>query len=421
MQDYTISLLRAYPKLNIFLKIHQKSGNLHPLTSRFFLALGDLYDEMAFVCFDDTQSYIHNILSSNSNIDEINKISQNKHKKFYLVGQFNCALESNLIYKAYVALQSYAKKEGKNTQSKQQSLVIIVNKKIPVGSGLGGGSANAAITLLVLNQICGFFYNSSILLQLAKELGSDVPFFLIVYSQGYDNISPFFQQQISINEYEYRKKIQNLVEEYNINSFFRQFHSADCLQLKNETKDNKNKLAFLSANVSGTGEIIEPFYEDIVHFRIHCNNIACDTREVYREFDKLQTNTQKSIGYRTCIDSREEEKMQSSRNEQYITKEINRLESKNVDSHTPISSQNIMTSNYDTIKEICLSLDSQDILEKYSIEELNDLYLPACNLYHGLQHIQTTLAKQYNKVFFSGSGSSFFSILSCARTNNESK
>ena len=55
---------------------------------------------------------------------------------------------------------------------------IQVQKKIPAGAGLGGGSSNAAITLLVLNKLWNLHLNDSELLELANRLGADVPYFL---------------------------------------------------------------------------------------------------------------------------------------------------------------------------------------------------------------------------------------------------
>ena len=52
-------------------------------------------------------------------------------------------------------------------------------KRIPVGAGLGGGSSNAAITLLALNQMWDCGLTRATLTQLAARLGSDVPFFLL--------------------------------------------------------------------------------------------------------------------------------------------------------------------------------------------------------------------------------------------------
>lgn len=55
---------------------------------------------------------------------------------------------------------------------------IHVQKNIPVGAGLGGGSSNAAVTLFVLNKLWNLRLSDSELLDTAKRLGADVPYFL---------------------------------------------------------------------------------------------------------------------------------------------------------------------------------------------------------------------------------------------------
>lgn len=55
---------------------------------------------------------------------------------------------------------------------------IDIKKNIPVAAGLGGGSSDAAGTLLALNKLCGFLLSASQLAELAKKIGADVPFFL---------------------------------------------------------------------------------------------------------------------------------------------------------------------------------------------------------------------------------------------------
>ncbi len=55
---------------------------------------------------------------------------------------------------------------------------IHLKKKIPVGAGLGGGSSNAALTLLGLNRLLGLGLTREYLQQLAAQLGADVPFFV---------------------------------------------------------------------------------------------------------------------------------------------------------------------------------------------------------------------------------------------------
>ena len=56
---------------------------------------------------------------------------------------------------------------------------IVLEKKIPHGAGLGGGSSDAASTLLGLNEMFAAGLKDDELLTLAAQLGSDVPFFLV--------------------------------------------------------------------------------------------------------------------------------------------------------------------------------------------------------------------------------------------------
>lgn len=55
---------------------------------------------------------------------------------------------------------------------------IFLNKNIPIGAGLAGGSSNAAATLIGLNKLWGLDLDQTNLKKFASELGSDVPFFL---------------------------------------------------------------------------------------------------------------------------------------------------------------------------------------------------------------------------------------------------
>jgi 4-diphosphocytidyl-2-C-methyl-D-erythritol kinase len=75
--------------------------------------------------------------------------------------------ETNLIVRAARAL------------SDQRGVHIQLLKKIPAKGGLGGGSSNAAITLLALNKLWRLGRGERDLSQIGSGLGADVPFFLI--------------------------------------------------------------------------------------------------------------------------------------------------------------------------------------------------------------------------------------------------
>lgn len=53
-----------------------------------------------------------------------------------------------------------------------------LDKRIPMGAGLGGGSGNAAVALRGMNQLSGEPFTSDVLCEMAAELGSDCPFFI---------------------------------------------------------------------------------------------------------------------------------------------------------------------------------------------------------------------------------------------------
>jgi 4-diphosphocytidyl-2-C-methyl-D-erythritol kinase len=76
----------------------------------------------------------------------------------------------NLIFRAALLL-----KEQFNVA---KGIEILVAKNIPPGKGLGGGSSNAAVTLHVLNKSWGLRLGKKALMNLGKQLGADVPFFL---------------------------------------------------------------------------------------------------------------------------------------------------------------------------------------------------------------------------------------------------
>lgn len=165
---------------------------------------------------------------------------------------------------------------------------VKVEKNIPEFAGLGGGSSNAATFLIMANEYCNLNLTKDELRDIGLKVGADVPFFI----------------------YEYN-----------------------------------------SANVTGIGEIVDKFDEEILDIETVTPKIMCDTGEIFTIF----------------------------RNKYY--KEVSKDEARNL-----------------------LDMKSIDILKKYKIKDANDLYEPAITAKPALE--------EYSKDnwFFSGSGSSFFKV-----------
>ncbi len=78
--------------------------------------------------------------------------------------------KSNLVTKAFdIMLCRYDTVTG---------LDVYLDKVIPIGAGLGGGSSNAAVTLIAINKIFNLKLSNDTLKKIAIEIGSDVPFFI---------------------------------------------------------------------------------------------------------------------------------------------------------------------------------------------------------------------------------------------------
>lgn len=179
-------------------------------------------------------------------------------------------------------------KDYKGVKEYFSTYSVKVEKNIPEFAGLGGGSSNAATFLIMVNEVCNLNLSKDELCDIAVKIGADVPFF---------------------------------VYEYN------------------------------SANVSGIGEIVEEFKEDVLDIETVTPKIMCNTGEIFTLFRK---NYYKQVS----------------------VEEARKL----------------------------LSMKSLDIISEYDIKKANDLYEPALEA-------KKELANYANKNwYFSGSGSSFFRI-----------
>tara|TARA_B100001079_G_scaffold138627_2_gene118829 strand:- start:1796 stop:2569 length:774 start_codon:yes stop_codon:yes gene_type:complete len=87
--------------------------------------------------------------------------------------------ETNLCIRAWNAI--------KQIDKDIQDVRIELDKQIPVGAGLGGGSSNAAAVLTGINEFLGLGYSNGDMERMAVKLGADVPFFIkggVQYAEG---------------------------------------------------------------------------------------------------------------------------------------------------------------------------------------------------------------------------------------------
>lgn len=99
---------------------------------------------------------------------EATKESYDSYEIAGLAGEL--PIERNLIYKAVQLLRVH--------HPEIPPLRLKLEKQIPTEAGLGGGSADAAYTLLAINDLCLLGLSTAELETLAGELGSDCPFFI---------------------------------------------------------------------------------------------------------------------------------------------------------------------------------------------------------------------------------------------------
>ena len=136
--------IRVPAKLNLFLHVTgQRSDGYHNLQSIFVPI--DWYDDLQVTLLDDGQ---------------IERVG----------GLEGVAYADDLVIRAALALKPYAPTNA--------GARIELRKHIPSGAGMGGGSANAAYTLLALRQLWAVKISDETFHSIALSLGADVPFFL---------------------------------------------------------------------------------------------------------------------------------------------------------------------------------------------------------------------------------------------------
>ena len=156
-------------KINLFLHITGKRADgYHDLQTVFRLL--------------DWGDYLHFSVTNDAVVDTDNgKSDANKlcHQLLTLAGAeaITASIEDNLIFKATHALLSAAM-QSNHLPKQLVQVSVTVDKHLPMGAGLGGGSSNAATTMLALNEIWQLNLSSDALIKIGATVGADVPIFI---------------------------------------------------------------------------------------------------------------------------------------------------------------------------------------------------------------------------------------------------
>ena len=191
----------------------------------------------------------------------------------------------NLAWKAAEAFFEYTSIKG--------GCKIFINKKIPDGAGLGGGSSNAATVLIALNDIYNTKLTDCELINIAVKIGADVPFFILkgtclaegigekltrienntnpfilIYKPSFSISTKWAYENLKINSkpvYDINKITENLKNKnYNFSDIFNYLEDVSITEYS-EIYDIKNKMKRLGATaalMSGSGSSVFGIFND---------------------------------------------------------------------------------------------------------------------------------------------------------------
>ena len=166
--DSTVTRLSP-AKINLFLHITGKRADgYHNLQTVFRLL--DWGDYLHFSLMDDA------VIQTAANKADANTLC---HQLLVLAGTeaITVDIEDNLIFKAARALIAFAIESNK-LPSQLVPVHVTLDKHLPMGAGLGGGSSNAATTMLVLNELWQLNVTCDELIKIGAKVGADVPIFI---------------------------------------------------------------------------------------------------------------------------------------------------------------------------------------------------------------------------------------------------
>lgn len=163
----------------------------------------------------------------------------------------------------------------------QYGVCIEVEKNLPMGGGLGGGSSDAATTLLVLNKLWNINFSTEKLMQLGLQLGADVPVFIYGYAAWAEGVGEKLERitvpeqwvvvikpecHVNTKEIFSTKELTRDSKPIKISCFIAGQDKNDCLDVvSNLYLPVKNALyelsCFASARLTGTGACVFAQFE----------------------------------------------------------------------------------------------------------------------------------------------------------------
>lgn len=191
MSDVVITRLSP-AKINLFLHITGKRADgYHDLQTVFRLL--DWGDYLHFLPLDFLPLNSAVLSLNSSNLDIQQQAMTLCAQLVTLTGAetITASVADNLIVKAATALLAHAL-DFQHIPQQLQRVRITLDKHLPMGAGLGGGSSNAATTLLVLNELWQLNFTQDVLIKIGAKVGADVPIFVF----GQDAIAMGIGEQL---------------------------------------------------------------------------------------------------------------------------------------------------------------------------------------------------------------------------------
>ena len=173
-----------------------------------------------------------------------------KSNNFFLTSnnQYLNKSKDNTIIQAYKALYKLS--------NNLQPYTITLEKNIPIGAGLGGGSSNAATTLKALNHLWDLNLSNNELMNISASIGSDVPFFISGYNQYIEGKGDILTPLVNLKLSKYY--IFMVYPNININTQW----AYKSLKKGLETPKRHNK--FLDSNYQVNWQLLKNDFENVV-------------------------------------------------------------------------------------------------------------------------------------------------------------